>query len=181
VYLRPLAHKDIDPLFTIFSDPEVTRYWSTPPLPNRKAAEEFLAEVNDGFRQRVRVKWGIVRIEDDALIGTTTLFNFNLECGRAEIGYGLGRTNWGKGYMNEALKALLHHAFAVLNFRRIEADVDPRNTNSIRTLERLGFEREGFLRERWCVGGEIQDTVFFGLLRREWETLARPHFPSLTC
>ena len=47
-----------------------------------------------------------------------------------------------------------------------------RNRASIRTLERLGFVREGLLRERWCVAGEVQDALFYGLLRREWE--ARP-------
>jgi RimJ/RimL family protein N-acetyltransferase len=88
--------------------------------------------------------------------------------GRAEIGYAIGSDYWGKGYMNEALTALIAHAFEVLDLRRLEADVDPRNTRSIRTLERLGFQREGFLRERWHVCGEIQDAFFYGLLRREW-------------
>jgi RimJ/RimL family protein N-acetyltransferase len=55
-----------------------------------------------------------------------------------------------------------------MQLRRLEADVDPRNAGSIRTLERLGFQREGFLRERWHVNGEIQDAIFYGLLRREW-------------
>ena len=52
-----------------------------------------------------------------------------------------------------------------------EADVDPRNAASIRTLERLGFQREGYLRERWQVNGEIQDALFYALLRPDWETL----------
>jgi RimJ/RimL family protein N-acetyltransferase len=52
--------------------------------------------------------------------------------------------------------------------RRLEADVDPRNENSMRILEKLGFQREGLLRERWNVGDEIQDTAFLGLLAREW-------------
>ena len=73
--------------------------------------------------------------------------------------------------MNEALHALLDYAFEELALHRIEADVDPRNTPSIRTVERLGFQREGYLRERWKVNGEIQDTVFFGLLRPEWEAI----------
>ena len=80
----------------------------------------------------------------------------------------MGRAHWGKGYMNEALNGLVSHAFEVMNLRRLEADVDPRNGASVRTLERLGFEREGFLRERWYVNGEIQDALFYGLLRREW-------------
>jgi RimJ/RimL family protein N-acetyltransferase len=107
-------------------------------------------------------------INDDLVIGTATLFNIDLDNGRAELGYALGQDYWGKGFMNEALQALLEYAFGGLSLRRLEADVDPRNVASIRTLERLGFKKEGFLRERWCVAGEIQDALFYGLLKREW-------------
>jgi RimJ/RimL family protein N-acetyltransferase len=70
--------------------------------------------------------------------------------------------------MEEALRVLLRFSFSEMELHRIEADVDPRNEASIKLLERLGFHREGYLRERWLVNGEINDTVFFGLLRREW-------------
>ncbi len=60
------------------------------------------------------------------VIGTTTLFNLNLDNGRAELGYAMGSAYWGKGYMSEALRALVSHAFEVMNLRRLEADVDPR-------------------------------------------------------
>jgi RimJ/RimL family protein N-acetyltransferase len=70
--------------------------------------------------------------------------------------------------MQEALDATLGFAFDTLDMRRIEADVDPRNIASVRALERLGFQREGFLRERWQVDGEIQDALFYGLLRGQW-------------
>ncbi|MGH8430561.1 MAG: GNAT family N-acetyltransferase, partial [Solimonas sp.] len=63
---------------------------------------------------------------------------------------------------------LFDFAFGTPNLRRLEADVDPRNANSLRILGKLGFRREGLLRERWNVGGEIQDTVFLGLLARDW-------------
>jgi RimJ/RimL family protein N-acetyltransferase len=56
-----------------------------------------------------------------------------------------------------------------MNLHRLEADVDPNNAASIRSLERLGFQREGYLRERWHVGGGIQDAIFFGLLKHEWQ------------
>ena len=71
--------------------------------------------------------------------------------------------------MKETLTAVFNYAFDELNFHRIEADVDPRNAASIRALERLGFQREGYMRERWHVNGEIQDAVFFGLLKPDWE------------
>ncbi|HEX2165116.1 MAG TPA: GNAT family protein, partial [Thermoanaerobaculia bacterium] len=60
-------------------------------------------------------------------------------------------------------------AFGPLALHRLEADVDPRNERSLKALERLGFRREGLLRERYFVAGEIQDSVMLGLLAREWE------------
>src|SRR5258705_2982298 len=153
---RWMSQTDIDPLFTIFSDPRVTRYWSTPPLTDRGAAVTLLDEIQNSNRQNTMMKWGVALLANDLLIGTVTLFNLDLSNGRAELGYALGRKHWGNGYMQEALQALLSYAFDVLNFRRLEADVDLRNAASIRTLERLGFRREGFLRERWHVNREIQ-------------------------
>lgn len=168
VVLRWISEDDIDGLYDVFSDPQVMRYWSSGPLANREAAAAMQREIAAGNENNTMMKWGLALRDSNYVIGTTTLFNLNLDNGRAEIGYAMGRSHWGKGYMNEALSALVSHAFEVMQLRRLEADVDPRNAASIRTLERLGFQREGFLRERWHVEGEIQDALFYGLLRREW-------------
>ena len=167
--MRWTSEDDIDALYEVFSDAQVMRYWSSGPLANREAAAAMQREIADGNRNNTMWKWGLALRDTNKLIGTVTLFNLNLSNGRAEIGYAMGSAHWGKGYMNEALTALIVHAFDVLNLRRLEADVDPRNTPSVRTLERLGFQREGFLRERWHVGGELQDAFFYGLLRHEWQ------------
>jgi RimJ/RimL family protein N-acetyltransferase len=169
IVLRWLSEDDIDGLYDVFSDPQVMRYWSSGPLANREAAAALQREIADSNEKETMIKWGLALRDSNLVIGTTTLFNLSLDNGRAEIGYAMASAHWGKGYMNEALSALVSHAFDVMNLRRLEADVDPRNAASIRTLERLGFQREGFLRERWHVCGEIQDAYFYGLLRREWD------------
>lgn len=166
--LRWISEDDIDALYDIFSNAQVMRYWSSGPLANREAAAAMQREIAAGNQNNTMLKWGLALRDSNLVIGTATLFNLNLDNGRAEIGYAMGRDYWGKGYMHEALQALVSHAFEVMKLRRLEADVDPRNAASIRTLERLGFQREGFLRERWHVNGEIQDAYFYGLLRREW-------------
>ena len=168
IVLRWISEDDVDSLYEIFSNPQVMRYWSTVPLPNREAAVALQREIAGGNESETMFKWGVALRDSNKIIGTTTLFNLNLDNGRAEIGYAMAHAYWGKGYMNEALKALVSHVFEVMKLRRLEADVDPRNAASIRTLERLGFQREGFLRERWHVNGEIQDALFYGLLRHEW-------------
>lgn len=168
VSLRWISATDTDAFYAIYSNPEVMRYWSTPPLADREAATNLLKKIQEDWKRRAILKWGIAMRTDDKLIGSVTLFNLDFNHRRAEVGYALGRDYWGRGYMNEALMAVLKYAFEVLDLHRIEADVDPRNAASIKTLERLGFQREGYLRERWQVNGEIQDAFFYGLLRREW-------------
>ncbi|VWB67210.1 GCN5 family acetyltransferase [Burkholderia territorii] len=69
--------------------------------------------------------------------------------------------------MSEAAFALIEHAFGTLNLRRIEADIDPRNVASARLLERLGFVREGLLRDRWIVGDQVSDSALYGLLKSD--------------
>jgi len=166
--LRWLEAGDVDALYAVFSDPEVMRYWSTTPFPDRAAAEALLAEIRACFARRNLFQWGIARRSDDLVIGTCTLNNIVPAHRRAEIGFALGRAYWGRGYAAEALGRLLEFAFNELGLHRIEADVDPRNARSIRLLEQLGFEREGHLRERWYVGGEALDGLFYGLLAPAW-------------
>ena len=91
VTLRWISSDDVDALYNIFSNHEVMRYWSTPPLPDRNAAVELLDEIHDGFRRQSLLKWGVARRSDDALIGTTTLYNLDFSNRRAEMGYALGR------------------------------------------------------------------------------------------
>jgi len=168
VTLRWISEADVDAFYSIYSHPEVMRYWSTLPLADRAAAVELIKEIHEGWQDRTLLKWGIALPSENRLIGSVTLHNLDFNNRRAEIGYALGREHWGQGYMSEALMGMLRYAFEVLDLNRLEADVDPRNAASIKTLERLGFKREGFLRERWQVGSEIQDALFYGLLRREW-------------
>lgn len=169
VRLRTIAEDEVDAIYRIFSNPEVMRYWGTQPLANRQAAVDLIEEIQEGFRRQASLKWGIAKLSDNELIGTATLYNLDLSNRRCELGYCLDRAEWGKGYIQEALHEVLGYAFNTLGLHRIEADVDPRNIGSIRTLEKLGFQQEGYLRERWQVNGEIQDALFFGLLGPEWK------------
>jgi ribosomal-protein-alanine N-acetyltransferase len=166
--LRWLTPADVPALYEVFSDPEVTQYWSAPALADLTAAEALLAEIREAFARRTLLQWGIARRADDRVVGTCTLAGLTPAHRRAELGFALGRPHWGRGYIAEALPALVSFAFEELGLHRLEADVDPRNRASIRTLERLGFRQEGYLRERYHLHGEIQDALLYGLLHREW-------------
>ena len=75
---------------------------------------------------------------------------------------------WGHGYATEAGCAVLQWAFDTLDLNRVQAETDTRNAASARVLEKLGFVREGTVREDCIVDGEVSDSWVYGLLRRQW-------------
>lgn len=170
VHLRGMDGRDLDDLYAVYSDPEVTRYWSHGAWPHRDEASIYLEAIESGFQAGNLFQWGIALRASDRVVGTVTLYAIDHAQGRAEVGFALAREHWGHRYAREALTVLLAHAFDALALRRIEADVDPRNLASLRTLEALGFRREGYLRQRWQVAGEPQDSVLMGLLASDWRS-----------
>jgi RimJ/RimL family protein N-acetyltransferase len=168
IHLRWLTQSDLGALYEVFSNRDVMRYWCPTPFEHEGEARDLLAAIERAFAEQSLFQWGIARLEDDTVIGTCTLSSVDAGNLRAELGYALGRPHWRRGYMSEALDVLLAYAFGTMGLRRLEADVDPHNAPSIRSLERQGFRREGYLRERWFVGGQTQDALYYGLLRREW-------------
>jgi len=172
VRLRPIGREDAAALFAMYADPQTARYLPRPPLTDIAQAEEMVAKALAGYEDGSSLQLAIERNSDRAFLGVCLLFRFDRQSARAEIGYSLAREHWSRGYMAEALPALVDHGFGALGLNRLEADIDPRNAASARVLRRLGFQREGLLRERWIVAGEASDSEIFGLLRRDW--LGRP-------
>ncbi len=82
----------------------------------------------------------------------------------AELGYALAHDHWGKGYVSEAIGAVVPFGFNTLGFRRVEAITRPENVGSIRVLEKNGFVREAHLRENIFWNGTFHDSLYFGRL-----------------
>jgi RimJ/RimL family protein N-acetyltransferase len=168
LHLRAPRAEDAGAMFAIYADPRVCRYlpwgaWTSIDVAHERTGR-YVREMAAGES----VCLLIVRKQDGAVVGDCTLFNIDAQCRRAEVGFALATAAWGQGIVHEAVGALIRHAFEDMDLHRVEADIDPRNTASARSLERLGFVREGLLRERWIVDGEVSDSAFYGLLRREW-------------
>ncbi|MFO1340096.1 MAG: GNAT family N-acetyltransferase [Burkholderiaceae bacterium] len=174
--LRPLEDRDADDLWAIFSDPAVMRYWSTPAWTERAQAQRVIDGDREALASRRDLRLGLALREGGRVVGTISLYKIDAPCRRADIGYALGAAHQGSGLMHEALSAVVGLAFDHrpgspfddLRLNRLEADIDPRNVASARTLERLGFRHEGTLRERWWVAGEVSDSAMYGLLHADW-------------
>jgi RimJ/RimL family protein N-acetyltransferase len=168
VSLRPHRDDDGDALFTLYGDPDVTRWWSHEPWTDRQQAIAHLERmrrdrINDEF-----YPWAIASNADDALIGTAALYEIDRTHKRGMIGYSLSPSMQGRGYVNEALRLLIEFAWTTLDLQRLEADTDPGNDASRHVLERLGFVLEGSMRKRWFVHGKWHDASWYGLLREDY-------------
>lgn len=171
--LRPPRPSDADALFAMHSDPEVMRYFSEPPWQAPGRAVQQIADDAEAFEKEEFFRFAIALKAAGDYLGSCTLHAVHRQNRRAEMGYALGRPYWGQGYMHEALTALLEYAFVERDLNRLEADIDPLNIGSANALLRLGFKQEGYLPERWIVGGQVSDSALYGLLRREWQAKLR--------
>lgn len=167
--LRWMDRADAAATFALFSNPEVTRYWSTPPWTDIAHADAFIEQTLADYSNGSGIRFAVLLQETGEMIGSIKLYDIFASNRRCDLGYALLPSHWGKGYIGEALGAVIDYAFSDLDLNRIEADIDPRNEASAKVLERLAFVKEGYMRERWIVNGEVCDTAFYGLLRREWE------------
>ncbi|HKJ15957.1 MAG TPA: GNAT family N-acetyltransferase [Xanthomonadales bacterium] len=162
--LRPVQEGDVEDIYAIYSDETALEHFAREPLEDLADAQKMLDD-NLAFDEDKAAKfWAICLAESDRMIGTFTLFHISESNRRGEVGYILNREFWGNGYASEALKCMIDYCFDTLEFGRLEADVDPANTGSLRLLERNGFEREGYFRKRWYVRDTWFDSVMFGLI-----------------
>ncbi len=166
--LRRLEAPDAEALLEIHADPLAMMYSNAEPWSSIDQAQGLISQSSLWLESGRHICLGINEASSSRLLGTCTLYDIDRAHQRAEIGFILGSFAWHLGFMTEALKAVLAHAFGPLSLNRIEADTDPQNVRAARLLEALGFRREGVLRERWITNGRKSDAALYGLLRSEW-------------
>jgi diamine N-acetyltransferase len=167
IYLRPLERADAPRLVPWFNDPEVTRYLAVHRPLNLQQEEEFLARLGQSEHD---VVLGIAVGQDDALIGVTGLHRIDYTHRHADFGISIGtRSEWGKGYGTEATTLMLQYAFEGLNLHRVRLLVYEDNACGRHVYEKIGFRREGVLRQERYAAGRYWDTITMAMLREEWE------------
>ncbi|NVE00672.1 GNAT family N-acetyltransferase [Massilia sp. BJB1822] len=176
IKLRCLEERDAPALLELYGDPEVMRYWCHGPWRTLNEAKAAIAEAHKEYAEGSSLHLVIEHLEQATLIGSCALYGMVAQERRATVGYLLSRSYWGQGYLKEALCVLLDYAMAELKINRIEAEVRPGNMASCKALKAVGFKAEGYLRERWLVGGAPCDVVLYALLHRDWR--ARGEYSS---
>lgn len=168
---------DADALFELGRDREVTRFFSWGPYAEADEARAWVDSTGAARRSGRRLEL-VVTDAGDQPVGVTGLSELSPRDRRAVVGTWLGRPHWGTGANAESKALLLHLAFAVVGLERATALVNPENVRSMAALERLGFVREGLLRDWHRHPSGVRDCAVLGLLRSEWEGSALAAVPA---
>lgn len=165
--LRHLVVEDAPGLHPAYGDAEAMRFWDAPP-------SRDVAETEQRIRQSLSIDtawhaaWAVLARDDGHFVGMVNYHARQAWNRRLAVGWILVPQFWGQGYMQEAMRIVLPHCFEALQTHRVEAEIEPDNHRSARLAERLGFRREGLLRDRLCVAGEPRSSWMYSLLRPEW-------------
>ncbi|WP_099352491.1 GNAT family N-acetyltransferase [Fredinandcohnia onubensis] len=163
--LREIVHRDAQEIFNCFSNNDVTRYYGQDPLTKVEQAEQFVEFFAKNYKEKRGIRWGIELIETEELIGTIGFNAWSPKHKRAEIGYELQPQYWRKGYATEAVKRVITYGFDNLGLTRIGAVVFLENAASNELLTKLGFEKEGILRNNMYQNGVVHDTNVYSLVK----------------
>lgn len=166
--LREMQPTDAEAFFALKSDPEVTRRYGQEPHQTLEDTEMWIQRIAGFYARREAIFWCFTLKGQDKGIGSCCFWNFDPGFHCAEIGYELHPAYWRKGFMTEAVAAIVTYGFTTLGLQRIEATPYAENTPSKSLLLKLGFTYEGNLRQRHFFRGQFDDQLYFGLLKTEW-------------
>ncbi len=155
---------DANALFKMRSDPEFIKFLSIDPYQEIEEAEQLIQKNRAAFRSKEGISWKIALKGEKDLIGYVGFWRIDKANYRAELGFGLAKEERQKGFMTEALQAILNYGFKELNLHSVMADTDPLNKSSNTLLEKIGFKREAHIRENYYYNGKFVDSFYFGLL-----------------
>jgi ribosomal-protein-alanine N-acetyltransferase len=164
--LRDIKAEDRAEVFSLYSNPEVTRFCDMVTLTDPLQAEMIIRVLQADWEKDTGARWAITRQGSPGLIGICGV-GWHRHNYSALLSYDLNQEFWNQGIMTEALKALAEYAFGQAWLNRITAITILDNPGSVKVLRHLGFQEEGILREWGFWRGAFKDVRCLSLLRKD--------------
>jgi RimJ/RimL family protein N-acetyltransferase len=156
--LREFILEDLDEVFRLVSDPDVTRYIGDVCKSVEDARKRMVEQTFRDYEKFGYGRWAVVCKSTGKVIGAAGL-KFLDDVGEVDLGYSFFKEHWGKGLATEASRAVVAYGVDNLQIQRIVGIADIENQASIRVLEKVGFRFEKFTTYRdhevaWYVFGK---------------------------
>lgn len=165
--LKKIESTDSNYVYNILSDEDVIKYDTFDLYKDINQAKSLIEFFHEQYDKNRAIFWGIFIKNTKVMIGFCKL-EIEVPKVRADIGYDLAKKYWNKGFMTEALKAIIDFAFENIGVNRIEASVDIKNEASIKVLKKNGFLQEGVMRQRSYFHGVYHDMIMLSILKSDY-------------
>ena len=165
---RQLKDSDAPEVFKLRSNPDNMKYIPRPLLKNEEEALAMIHMMNGKIAENTDINWAVCIKNTDKIIGFMGFYRTQPENYRTEIGYMILPEYEGKGYVTEAVKAMLNYAFNSVGFHSVDAVIDPDNVGSEKVLLKNGFRKEAHFIENEYFEGKFWDSVHYGMLKKEF-------------
>lgn len=168
--LRQIRSDDAEVLFKMRSDPAIMKYMDTASMKDVSEAKDMINKLSLRFIENQLPIWALSLKDDPSshMMGYAGFIHRDKKHFRAETGYVLSPGYWGKGFVTEAMRAVLEYGFNHMDLHSVTASVNPDNAASIRVLERLKFQKEAHFRESYYYNGTFFDDAVYVLLKRDF-------------
>jgi len=164
IYLRKLCEEDASESYVSWlNDPVVNQYLDNVCRENHtvESVREFIKNLNTKGEE---ILFGIFLKNSDKHIGNIKIGPINQMHKLADVGFIIGdKSEWGKGYAAEAIKAVTVYSFDSLRLNKLSAGLYASNVQSARTLEKAGFKKEGHRIKHYILKGEPHDIIEYGV------------------
>ena len=167
--LREMTLSDAEVFFKLRSNKIAMHYLDRPLAKTIEDAIDLIEKRKEMESAQTGLGWAICLKSNGVVIGDMGFYRVDVNNQKTEIGYILNPEYWRKGYASEAMDAVLKFGFEILNFNKIEADINPENQASINLATKMGFKKEAHLRQNLFFNGKFIDSLIFGLLKNEWK------------
>ncbi len=164
-YIRP---EDAHDMYEYASLPEVSEFLLWSPHINVSATLGYIESLQKRYHRGLYGDWAVVLKENDKMIGTCGYANINTAAMTCEIGYVLSPEYWGKGYMTEAVNAVLDLSFEKLGFKEAVLRIIAQNSASIRLAKRCGFRHVETNAAEMEIKGAKRDIAHFSMTNNEY-------------
>jgi RimJ/RimL family protein N-acetyltransferase len=177
--LRPLDLDDEQALQSVANDDSLWIYGLQDLSKPSELRKYMISAITDRQNSTTAV-WVIIDKMTNKVAGCTRIADISWKDERGQIGWTwIGRDFQGSGLNKEMKYLMLTYGFEVLGLNRIEFKADERNNQSRRALLGIGATYEGVLRQHMKIHtGFIRNTVFYSILRSEWDTVKSQYFTN---
>jgi len=162
LYLRPMLEEDAQFIIDMRNNPKILDSLFSYKMITVKEHLKWYNNRNDN-----RIDLIICKKDNDKRIGTINLSSIDHKNQKAEFGVMIAENYWNKGYAFEASEIFVNYSFNEFNLNKIHLGVLKDNTAAIKLYNKLGFIKEGTLKDSIFKTGQFKDVLVMAIFRAD--------------